>query len=97
MDGSGVVLGDQAPEVSPELTPNEIALLSLSTVVFEMMRAIEEIMPGRFDRALQADRRRLQQIEAGRVERAFPFEDEILRKRIDHLEAGLGRKPTLPY
>lgn len=96
MDGSGGVMGDQAQESAPDLTPNEIAHLALSTVVFEMMRAIEEIMPGRFDRALQKDRLRLQQIEAGRVERAFAFEDEILRKRIDLFEAGTGKKPTLP-
>ncbi|WP_163230013.1 hypothetical protein [Caulobacter rhizosphaerae] len=76
------------------LTPNELTLLAMGTVLVEMMRAVEDLAPGRFDRMLQLDRLRLQQLEAGRVDRAFAFEDEILRKRIELFERGQDRPPT---
>ncbi len=86
-------LGEVAEAVQggEDLSPAEVGLLAMGSVLVELVRAVEVLAPGRFDRALQASRLRLQQIEAGRIAPVFASEAEVLRKRVDIFERGQGR------
>jgi hypothetical protein len=77
-----------------DLSPAECELVAMRSLLADLVQAVEVLAPGRFNRALQLSRVRLNAIEAGRVTPAFPSEDVVLRHRVDIIERGQGRPPT---
>lgn len=99
MDGSYPIEGDKvatndAGLDGADLSPLECELVAMRSILQDVVRAVEIMAPGHFDRPLQLARLRLQAIETGRVTPTFEGEDLVLRHRVDIVERGQDRPTT---